>query len=114
MAKFVDLDKREELVEAMTDLFSSCHFKHKTGCLPPDCKECVDRFFKYYGHLLPEEDVKLKTYSSWELIKTGNGVFDYYFRCKRCHGNTPDKAYPIAPDFCPHCGAEMNGDDDND
>lgn len=48
--------------------------------------------------------------SSWEIVKVGTGCFDYYSRCKHCHGNTPDKAYAVAPDFCPNCGADMRGD----
>lgn len=47
-------------------------------------------------------------HSSWDIVKTGNGIFDYYFVCKHCHKNTPNKAYPVSPDFCPHCGAMMD------
>ena len=46
--------------------------------------------------------------AKWEEIKTGDSCFDYRFRCSRCKGYTPDKAYTISPDYCPNCGAEMN------
>lgn len=58
--RLVDIDKREDLCDAMCYLFSDCHFQHKTGCIAPTCRECIDRFFNY-THLLPtvtEEDVK--------------------------------------------------------
>lgn len=55
------------------------------------------------------QDIALVVHSSWEEIKDPPyGVFDYHFRCKKCHGETPHKAYIIAPDFCPCCGAKMD------
>lgn len=57
---------------------------------------------------IPAADVKTVIHSGWELIKIGDGIFDYYFRCKHCHKNTPDRSFIIAPDFCPHCGASMD------
>ena len=55
------------------------------------------------------QDVTLVVHSSWEEIKDEPyGIFDYHFKCKHCHGHTPPKAYVIAPDFCPHCGAKMD------
>lgn len=62
--------------------------KHKSRCQKPDETSLV--------------------HSSWDIVKTGNGCFDYYFVCKHCHKNTPDKVYPVSPDFCPHCGAKMD------
>lgn len=54
MSRIVDIDNREALVEAMTTLFSVCHFKHMKGCLAASCKECLDRFFEpSHQHLLP-------------------------------------------------------------
>lgn len=32
------------------------------------------------------------------------------FQCKYCGGNTPQAAYVIAPDYCPNCGAKMDGE----
>ena len=52
-------------------------------------------------------DVRPTVYGEWEEIKFGPGIYDYYFHCKACGGNTPDRAYVTAPDFCPHCGANM-------
>lgn len=46
-------------------------------------------------------------YGKWIVINTGKGLYDYQFECSRCHSRTPDKAYVIAPDYCPHCGADM-------
>lgn len=54
----------------------------------------------------PEDFIK---HGFWSEISTGNRVGDYYFTCSECHKNTPDKAYLIAPDYCPHCGAMMDG-----
>ncbi len=56
----------------------------------------------------PDEKVRSIKHSSWDLIKTGSGIYDFYFKCRNCHGNTPDKAYTISPDYCPNCGAKMD------
>lgn len=48
-------------------------------------------------------------HGEWTENKSGKGVFDYYFICSECHKNTPDKAFFIAPDFCPNCGTKMDG-----
>lgn len=72
---------------------------------------------KHYGEFFVKNDtteeeiqnITLVIHSSWEEIKDPPyGVFDYHFRCKKCHGETPRKAYIIAPDFCPCCGAKMD------
>lgn len=63
------------------------------------------------NHPVEAEPVR---HGEWAEKKSGNGIFDYYFICSECHKNTPDKAYPIAPDFCPNCGAKMDGGEAND
>lgn len=55
---------------------------------------------------LPAADVEVVKRGEWKYVKSGEGVFDYYFECSKCHANTPDKAYPTSPDFCPHCGSK--------
>ena len=47
----------------------------------------------------------------WQFIrgrKYGEDGFDYRFRCSRCGALTPERGYPIAPDWCHGCGAWMN------
>ena len=76
--------------------------------------------YKTFGHLnlhnvleafneIPAADVQPITHGKWKEIKTGFDLFDYQFECSICHGWTPNKAYVIAPDFCPNCGADMRG-----
>lgn len=63
---------------------------------------------------VPTEDVAPVVHSSWEEIKDDpHGIFDYHFKCNKCHGETPQKAYLIAPDYCPICGAKMDGKDND-
>lgn len=60
---------------------------------------------------IPDENVEPVIHSSWELIKDAPfGVCDYHFKCKRCHSDTPQNAYVVAPDYCPNCGAKMDMD----
>lgn len=62
----------------------------------------------------PTVEAEPVAYSEWEEVKSGKGIFDYFFRCKKCHKGTPNKAYIIAPDYCPFCGAKMDGGDENE
>ena len=55
-------------------------------------------------------DVVEVRHEEWEEIKCGDGMFDYYFKCSNCGNRTPLKAFPIAPDYCPNCGAKMDGE----
>ena len=64
--------------------------------------------YVYSGDLENEPTIDPITHGKWEEIATGHGALDYCFRCSNCRGNTPDKAYPVAPNFCPHCGAKMD------
>lgn len=58
----------------------------------------------------PTVDVEPVIHSSWELVKTGDDICDYYFRCKHCGKNTPNKSFVVSPDYCCYCGARMDGD----
>lgn len=56
----------------------------------------------------PTVKIPIEKHGYWTEKKCGDGMFDYYFVCSECHKNTPRGAYPIAPDFCPNCGAVMD------
>lgn len=63
----------------------------------------------------PAADVAPVKHGHWTEKKSSGvgGIWDYYFVCSVCGGSTPNKAYVIAPDFCPNCGARMNGGENN-
>ena len=98
------------------------------------CKDCVHVDNGYIGHLYCRNFLSMPVYGSdyckwgkqkeaasekeapvkhghWSEKKSSGqgGIWDYYFVCSVCGGNTPDKAYIIAPDYCPNCGAKMDG-----
>lgn len=58
---------------------------------------------------IPAADVVERKRGGWEEMRTGDGLYDYCFKCSNCRNTTPDKAYVVAPDFCPNCGAKMDG-----
>lgn len=46
--------------------------------------------------------------SDWEEVRGDYNVpFDYWFRCKKCGGNTSPGAYVFPPSYCPNCGRKM-------
>ena len=58
---------------------------------------------------IPTAEVQEVKHGEWKEIKCGDEIFDYYFKCSNCGNTTPPKAFPVAPDYCPHCGAKMDG-----
>lgn len=61
----------------------------------------------YVGTQVPSEDVKKIQHGHWDTVSTGEGLFNYYFKCSCCGGNTPQGCV-ISPDICMHCGAIMD------
>lgn len=55
----------------------------------------------------PTVDAEPVKHGYWIEKRSSTGVFDYYFVCSECHKNT--LGFLIAPDYCPHCGAKMDG-----
>lgn len=48
-------------------------------------------------------------HARWIEEKCGDGIFNYRFKCSHCGNYTPEGAFPVAPDYCPHCPAKMDG-----
>lgn len=95
-----------EFAEAMANLHMDCHVKHKTGCLAPDCRECIRRSFSNsWSHLLPE------------TVKHGKWIYGCVCSvCGDAHGPKNAKHAPYY-NYCPNCGAKMEGErisDDED
>ena len=119
MAKrIIDINNREEFVEALAALLTSdvCHTKHKSGCLAPSCRECINRFFSVHSHLLPEIDATPVAHGKNETEM--NPVDE--FICSECGFSSRDMSgydieedcyYEFNPRFCPNCGAKMDKDE---
>lgn len=61
-----------------------------------------------------EADVVPVVHGHWtEKRFPGGGFWDYSFVCSHCHHETPVRGYSIAPDYCPNCGAKMDGGEEN-
>ena len=116
--KYVNINDRSEFVDALADLLTSCHAKHKSGCFAPDCRECIDRFFGISnGHLLPAADIAPVRHGRWKKSKgnerpTENGfVHDDRYVCDCCGWGCCCET-KLDFSYCPNCGARMDGDAD--
>ena len=80
-------------------------FNYKAGCIRRLTASALEIIKRYQSDVAPVK------YGHWVEKKSSGlgGIWDYYFVCSVCGGNTPNKAYVIAPDYCPNCGARMDG-----
>lgn len=100
MAEYIE---RNELINNRPEMRNP----HQTGKEEYNAgwNDCVEAFLDAIKDQ-SAADVEPVKHGEWKYIKSGEGVFDYYFECSECHANTPNKAYPTNPDFCPHCGSK--------
>ena len=106
--KYVNINDRAEFVEALAFLITKCQARHSRKCLANSCLECIDGFFgTMCSHLLPAVDVVPVRHGHWiEQCE------ESLYRCSACGTEwitiegTPKEN---GMDFCPHCGAKMDG-----
>lgn len=107
--KFIDKNNRDEFVDALADLLTDnvCHTKHKQGCLAPNCRDCIDRFFDMCSHLLPEVDVEPIVHGQW-VRNEGYDKRDNFYKCSVCGRSINVICGETLTDYpyC-HCGAKM-------
>lgn len=125
--RFVDINNRDEFVDALADLLTSdiCHTKHKKGCLAPACRDCIDRFFEMCSHLLPAADVAQVVRGGWiPLFESEISGWNPEFEGKdpiggyMCSVCKEEAIYDcndefVLSKFCPNCGAKMIGGENN-
>ncbi len=83
------------------------------------CEKCIHKKICIDGanyknaeacrNFVNENDVGFVKHGHWTEIDHSENFGDYHFVCSECKCNTPDRAYVVAPDFCPNCGAKMDG-----
>ena len=97
MAGYIDVDKAQAFL--------------RLDCLVKYPSTFANGLFAAADQLknLPTADVQEVKHGEWKEIKCGDGMFDYCFICSECSGTTPSKAYAISPNYCPRCGAKMDG-----
>lgn len=110
--------KFSEQEKQLLDIFAECW----EYCHTHVCKECEYRqgneYMKMllcssyqYAKRLIAADVAPVRHGRWIIIETlcGNGKERKYYRCSECN-----KANAIRSNFCPDCGARMDGGDKNE
>ncbi len=67
VARYVDIENCGALVDVLANMLECCHFKHKEGCLAPDCRDCLHRHFNEFNssHLIPTADVRPVVHGHW-------------------------------------------------
>lgn len=116
MAKYINLGlTKDAIYQAEANV--ECDYGFDEENLSADFIEGVKAGLVQAIEILQEEpiaDVAPVIHASWEVIRYDkSNIFDYSFKCSRCKGETPREGYPISPDFCPICGAKMDGGDKN-
>lgn len=107
MADFINLDAAYD-IDTLT-----CWYISSVGAEPPvwtdeHIEELLTDFYVIPKDT-PAADVAPVKHGHWTEIDHSENFGDYHFVCSECKCNTPDRAYVVAPDFCPNCGARMDG-----
>ena len=110
MPRYVDIENCGALVEVLANTLEMCHFKHKAGCIAPDCRDCLHRHFNEFNssHLIPTADVRPERHGHW--IEEGDIQI-----CSECGEEHSWQDYRAS--YCDCCGAKMDGErisDDED
>jgi len=94
MAKYIDVGKAIEAICKEYPKEKLCNGKAEAVAILED---------------MPAADVEPIKCGQWEMLsgRDAKNLFNNIFRCSECGAQTPEGAYPIAPDYCPHCGADM-------
>lgn len=90
MARYIDADKFEKEIQ-----------QEASESIANAVIRIIDR--------QPTAEVEEVKHGYWEEIKTGEKLYDYCFKCSNCNNITPPNSFVVAPDYCPNCGAKMDG-----
>ncbi len=97
MARYIDADKLKPDTKTFISAYS---------------EELIEFYSQKAIDNAPTVDVSPVVHAYWtEKRFPGGGFWDNSFVCSHCHHETPVRGYPIAPDYCPGCGAKMDGKD---
>jgi hypothetical protein len=107
MSKYIDAENISKQIADFKKSITSPNSDYMTGYI---CALSVTEGMIANAMLASTADVVEVRHGEWEEIKCGYEIFDYYFKCSNCGNTTPPKAFPIAPDYCPNCGAKMDGE----
>ena len=96
MARYIDCEEcKDHFHEIVIDIMLSS-WDHKPDCI-------IDAFLS-----LPKLDVQPVVHAKWIRIKSSDD-HESYSRCYSC-SNCMYKTLQAANNFCPNCGAKMDGD----
>ena len=103
MAEYLE---REALLKSLTQECKDCD--NNFGY---DCEECDYAHAMLYVKAEKAADVQPVKRGKWCPPLMGQGKCDTY--CERCHGKIMRNSTGIFEEtpFCPHCGADMRGDE---
>ena len=94
--------------------YKACEAYFSGVCVYDVSESEVINDFEKVIDAVPTADVVPIHHGHWTEIDHSKNLGDYHFVCSECKCNTPDRAYVITPNFCPNCGAKMDGGEKND
>ena len=98
--EYIDLyECRDDFYATVLDILSEDNTNDRAN-------QIIDAF-----DCLPVADVEPVRHGHWTEIDHSENFGDYHFVCSECKCNTPDRAYVVAPDFCPKKKKKMDGEE---
>ncbi len=108
MVEYIDAGKIYEVLNRVMDNYEGLecvHFVH--SFIPHTEGNCVSNVLEYVKEEvddIPAADVRPERHGSWWHDGEGHAI------CTCCNGAS-DEPYAIYYNFCPNCGAKMDGKD---
>ena len=105
MAEYIE---REAVIKRIREVYcADCNNYNSVICRACGTGDAIDMFED-----APAADVAPVVHGRWILERTPDGK-PYCFHCSACDSDYHHIGITVATDYCPNCGAKMDGGADN-
>ena len=97
--------------EVVKNAITADGYEHFSGCLSSSEIRLLELMWDNVSEI-PAEDVAEVRHGTWLLEREPDGK-PYCFHCSVCDSDFHHIGIKTASDFCPNCGAKMDGGEEN-
>jgi len=106
MSRYINADK---LILSLRECAGYEHNKHTTTTWADACESFIDEIEDFLVD--DKNEVVPVVHAKWKVC----GIFDDFLKCSKCEWDAPiTTIYDLKINYCPNCGAKMDGDGNED